>query len=745
MGIATAAALASVVAVASPAAAQSQASGDLRTNLTATLAEHTLLAGNATAALLGDRPAEFQAASAALNQNSSRIAGLVGNVYGGNASSAFLPAWQRHIQYYADYANALKAGNESGRQQASSNLMQWSMDMGMLLSSPAQFRSNAQSGSQAGMSQMDMSQSGATQGSMNGNAGMMTPMMQQHVVDTMKVIDAQAANNWPLVYSLAAADVRHMKMVADSLVSQSGNAAQSQGAGVDLKATVAMLLVENAALNANATSALMNERIAEYQAASAALKDNTAALSSQLGTVYGGNAYDNLNSVWNNQSMKLAQYANALANQDVSTQQAARSNVRGFTDAFANGFTQSNAQVPALTLNGWGGTLSTGAISLIDAQDARNYAREYQLRAQTNQQLLQFTNVLGQSINEQFPNQYGIPAAPAVPSNVGSANDNTSVASGNAMDAGMTAGMGGATTSTGTADATSANATAGGVATSGDASTAGSTVLLPQTGASMQVTGTATTTGTMTAGDAVTGTATSTGTTAAGASVTDTLTTTGTTGASTTGATTSGSVLLPQTGADLSSLAQQVTGTNTTTGTTGTSAGAITGTTPSGDASTTGGSVLLPQTGADLSSLAQQVTGTNTTTGTTGSAITGTTTSGDASTTGGSVLLPQAGADLSSLAQQVTGTNTTTGTTGSDATGAGTTTTGTTAGGDASTTGSGVLLPQSGADLSQQQQQGGQPNAMVPVALVIAGVALVLAVVLMSFARRNYGQQKRDR
>lgn len=72
LGGATAAALAGIVAFVQPAAAQNAVSDDLRTNLTAGFAEHTLLAGNATAAILGNRPSEFQAASSALNQNSTR-------------------------------------------------------------------------------------------------------------------------------------------------------------------------------------------------------------------------------------------------------------------------------------------------------------------------------------------------------------------------------------------------------------------------------------------------------------------------------------------------------------------------------------------------------------------------------------------------------------------------------------------------------------------------------------------------
>jgi hypothetical protein len=117
-------------------------------------------------------------------------------------------------------------------------------------------------------------------------------------------------------------------------------------------------------------------------------------------------------------------------------------------------------------------------------------------------------------------------------------------------------------------------------------------------------------------------------------------------------------------------------------------------------------------------------------------------------------LLPQTGADLSSSVGQVTGTTTTTGTAGTGASASVTSTSGTTsttATGTSTTvtetsttSSSSVLLPQTGADLSQQGQQV-ITNTMVPLALLIAGVALVMAVVLMSFASRDYNQQKRDK
>lgn len=144
-----------------------------------------------------------------------------------------------------------------------------------------------------------------------------------------------------------------------------------------------------------------------------------------------------------------------------------------------------------------------------------------------------------------------------------------------------------------------------------------------------------------------------------------------------------------------------------------------------------------------------QVTGTVTTTtgvtstadltGTTGTTTTATTTD---TTSSGSVLLPATGADLSSSTQQVTGTTTTTDTTGM--TGTVTTTTGvtsTSATTDTTTTGS-VLLPQSGADLSQQQRN--VSIEIVPLLMLLAGIAMVAAVALLSMAKHDHRQPTDD-
>lgn len=63
---------------------------DLRVSLNNLLAEHAQLGLAATAAALGGRSIEFQAAAGALDANSVALSQAIGSVYGHGAEEAFL-------------------------------------------------------------------------------------------------------------------------------------------------------------------------------------------------------------------------------------------------------------------------------------------------------------------------------------------------------------------------------------------------------------------------------------------------------------------------------------------------------------------------------------------------------------------------------------------------------------------------------------------------------------------------------
>lgn len=96
--------------------------GDLRVALNAMLGEHALLALSATEAALRGSDAEFQAAAAALDENSVALSGAIGSVYGEDAGNAFLELWRTHIGFFVDYTTGVATNDQAMKDQAVADL-----------------------------------------------------------------------------------------------------------------------------------------------------------------------------------------------------------------------------------------------------------------------------------------------------------------------------------------------------------------------------------------------------------------------------------------------------------------------------------------------------------------------------------------------------------------------------------------------------------------------------------------------
>ncbi len=94
---------------------------DLRVALNNALREHVNVAGVALRNVFTESP-DADAAVAALDKNSIEVAGLVGSVYGDEAEESFLDLWRQHINFFANYTTAAKAGDQAGMDQALEDL-----------------------------------------------------------------------------------------------------------------------------------------------------------------------------------------------------------------------------------------------------------------------------------------------------------------------------------------------------------------------------------------------------------------------------------------------------------------------------------------------------------------------------------------------------------------------------------------------------------------------------------------------
>jgi hypothetical protein len=161
----------------------------LRLVLNMALREHAIIAAMATGSALGGRTAEFNAAANAVDGNSIDIAKAIGSVYGVDAEKAFLPLWRKHIGFVVDYTTGLATKDKAMQDKAVNDLLGYADDFGAFL----------------------------TSASPKLPKSTVAALVKDHILTLKDVVDAQAAREWPKVYTNLRMAASHMAMIADPL------------------------------------------------------------------------------------------------------------------------------------------------------------------------------------------------------------------------------------------------------------------------------------------------------------------------------------------------------------------------------------------------------------------------------------------------------------------------------------------------------------------------------------------------
>src|SRR5215510_13504465 len=162
---------------------------DLRVGLNSLLGEHVLIAAVATSHALGGRDPAFKGAVGGLDANSIDISKAIGSVYGPDAEKAFLPLWRKHIGFFVDYTTGVATKDKAKQDKAVADLVSYSEDFAAFLSSA----------------------------NPNLPKSAVAELVKGHIVTLKAVVDAQAAKEWPTVYSNLRTAASHMAMIADPL------------------------------------------------------------------------------------------------------------------------------------------------------------------------------------------------------------------------------------------------------------------------------------------------------------------------------------------------------------------------------------------------------------------------------------------------------------------------------------------------------------------------------------------------
>jgi hypothetical protein len=361
------------------------AAADLRKLLNLLLSEHAVLASQATGAALGGRTAEFEAAAAALDENSVELSQAVGSVYGPEAEEAFLDLWRAHIGFFVDYTNGVAMDDQAMQDKAVDDLIGYTQDFGAFLNSA------------------------------NPNLPKETvaELVQEHVLSLKAVVDAQAAGDQPGAYTAVREAYHHMAMIADPLAGaivaqfpDKFDETATDTSAADLRTTLNLLLAEHVTLASGATGGALGGRTDEFEAAAAALDANTVELSQAIGSVYGPEAGEAFLPLWRAHIGFFVDYTNGVAMDDQAMQDKAVDDLIGYTEDFGAFLNSANPNLPKETVAELVQEHVLTLKDVVDAQAAGNAAQAFEAQRHAFGHMAMIADPLAESIVVQFPEMF---------------------------------------------------------------------------------------------------------------------------------------------------------------------------------------------------------------------------------------------------------------------------------------------------------------------------------------------------
>jgi plastocyanin len=388
-----------------PAVEDTTPAASLRTSLNLLLAEHVVLASDATGAALGERTDEYDAAVAALGENSQALADAIGSVYGDEAGEAFLPLWEKHIGFFVDYTTALASDDQAAADEAAANLMAYAEEFGAFLNS-------------------------ATPGLPTDAVASLVTM---HISGLLSVIDAQAAGDQATAYTELQAAVGHMSMIGDALAG--AIAAQfpeefpddPNSAAATLQSTLNLALAQHVVYASDATGAALGGRTDEYDAAVAALGENSQALADAIGSVYGAEAGEAFLPLWEKHIGFFVDYTTALASGDQAAADEAAASLADYAQEFGAFLNSASPELPTDAVADLVTMHIDGLLAVIDAQAEADYATAYTGLREATAHMREIADALSATIVVQFPEQF---PASAASGNGGGTTETTEAAAG---------------------------------------------------------------------------------------------------------------------------------------------------------------------------------------------------------------------------------------------------------------------------------------------------------------------------
>jgi plastocyanin len=363
----------------------------LRVTLNNLLAEHVYLAARATSGAIGNRPAEFEAAAAALDANSVDLSKAIGLAYGPDAEAAFLPLWRSHIGMVVDYTTGKATNDQAKQDKAVQDLVGYTQDFGAFLS-------------------------GANE---NLPKDAVAGLVKDHVLTLKDVIDAQAAGDQAATYYNLRLAMSHMQMVADPLADATAKKFPDKFGGQaitpasTLRVALNRLLAEHVFFAASATGGALGNREAQFKAAADQLDANSIDLSKAIGSAYGGDAEAAFLPLWRSHIGMVVDYTVGKATNDEMKQQKAVNDLVGYTQDFGAFLASANENLPKDVVAGLVKDHVLTLKDVIDAQAAGDPRGQFSAIRSAGNHMSMIADPLAEATAVKFPDKFqGMASAP---------------------------------------------------------------------------------------------------------------------------------------------------------------------------------------------------------------------------------------------------------------------------------------------------------------------------------------------
>jgi hypothetical protein len=361
----------------------------LRLTLEEQLGHHAVLAVEAMRAGVTGRE-DFDAAAAALADNTDDLVASIELVYGADGADAFRQLWEDHIGFFVDYTVGLAEGDDQAQSEALARLDQYRQDFATFLST-------------------------ASDGEID--AGTVAASLQEHVDQLVTQIDAYHSGDFDTAFAQEREAYAHMFTTAQALAG--GIAAQfpdrfpaEQAAtggevpAIDLQSQVGQQLGEHA----HAAIVAMQRGVTgaeDFDAAAAALADNTDDLVASIELVYGADGADAFRQLWEDHIGFFVDYTVGLAEGDDQAQSEALARLDQYRQDFATFLsTASDGEIDA-------GTVADGLqihvdqlVAQIDAYADGDFTTAHTQAYQAYGHMYMTAEALAGGIAAQFPDRF---------------------------------------------------------------------------------------------------------------------------------------------------------------------------------------------------------------------------------------------------------------------------------------------------------------------------------------------------